>query len=148
MYLCIPPILHHFCPDGTALLQPGKCHLSFRCDVNLASSAGLCRSILWFLWGAGCCLWMWRHTHPAVSVCALLQVSYYRWRNAAPSFTLSLSAAVGSGVGGVGDGRRRCRQHDWWVYFENIPSRACLRPGDWMQGRLCGRCLCDMQLLN
>lgn len=46
MYLCVPPILHHFCPDGTALLQPGKCHLSFRCDVNLASSAGLCRSIL------------------------------------------------------------------------------------------------------
>lgn len=74
------------------------------------------------------------------TVCAVLQVSDYRGETQRrPPSPWDSCSRRGSGGGGS------CLQNDWWVYFENIPSRACLRLGDWKE---CVAGVCDVWMLN
>lgn len=51
------------------------------------------------------------------------------------------------GVREEGRSRPKCLPRDWWVYFRNIHSRACLRPGDWREDA-CVAGVCVMRLRN
>lgn len=124
--------VHHLRPDGcheAELLQPERRHLSCQlCCPFSRAQRDLRDRFLWevfiFYFFGG--RWTWAHTLHAV-----LQVSYYRRERRSALLHLETPAAVTSGVSGRG--RRSCLRNDWWMYFENIPSRACLRPGDWKE---------------